>query len=90
MTLRAAACTTSLLIPTTTVVFDDADLDKMVEWLNGGIFYNMGYVDLENLVEKSVLTCQRQNCCASSRVYVQESIHETFLSNSFHEPSRTS
>lgn len=24
------------------VVFADADLDKVIEWVNGGIFYNMG------------------------------------------------
>lgn len=24
------------------IVFGDADLDKVVEWVNGGIFYNMG------------------------------------------------
>lgn len=28
------------------IVFDDADLDETIEWLNGGIFYNMGYVCL--------------------------------------------
>ncbi|CAI6094853.1 unnamed protein product [Clonostachys chloroleuca] len=44
------------------IVFDDADLDQVIEAVNGGIFYNMG-----------------QNCCASSRVYVQESIYEDFL-----------
>ncbi|KAF7529003.1 hypothetical protein G7054_g9957 [Neopestalotiopsis clavispora] len=45
------------------VIFNDADLDDVVEWVNGGIFYNMG-----------------QNCCAGSRVYVQEGVYEAFLS----------
>ncbi|ETS72999.1 Aldehyde dehydrogenase [Pestalotiopsis fici W106-1] len=44
------------------VIFNDADLDEVVEWVNGGIFYNMG-----------------QNCCAGSRIYVQEDVYEAFL-----------
>ncbi|KAF9872230.1 aldehyde dehydrogenase (NAD+) [Colletotrichum karsti] len=44
------------------IVLDGADLDEVVEWVNGGIFYNMG-----------------QNCCASSRVFVQESVYESFI-----------
>lgn len=27
------------------IVFEDADLDQAIEWINGGIFYNMGYDD---------------------------------------------
>ncbi|KAI8317689.1 Aldehyde dehydrogenase [Colletotrichum sp. SAR11_240] len=44
------------------IVFGSADLDEVVEWVNGGIFYNMG-----------------QNCCASSRVFVHESVYESFM-----------
>ncbi|KAF5500407.1 Aldehyde dehydrogenase [Colletotrichum siamense] len=44
------------------IVFGSADLDEVVEWVNGGIFYNMG-----------------QNCCASSRVFVHESVYESFI-----------
>ncbi|KAF5498733.1 Aldehyde dehydrogenase [Colletotrichum fructicola] len=44
------------------IVFGSADLDEVVEWVNGGIFYNMG-----------------QNCCASSRVFVHETVYESFI-----------
>ncbi|KAI8314055.1 Aldehyde dehydrogenase [Colletotrichum sp. SAR11_59] len=44
------------------IVFGSANLDEVVEWVNGGIFYNMG-----------------QNCCASSRVFVHESVYESFM-----------
>ncbi|KAI8296324.1 Aldehyde dehydrogenase [Colletotrichum sp. SAR 10_98] len=46
------------------IVFGSANLDEVVEWVNGGIFYNMG-----------------QNCCASSRVFVHESVYESFMAN---------
>lgn len=32
------------------IVFESADLDKVVEWVNGGIFYNIGLVDLFLLI----------------------------------------
>jgi aldehyde dehydrogenase (NAD+) len=62
------------------IVFDDADLDQVIEAVNGGIFYNMGYVQ-HHVHQNYKLTSlfRRQNCCASSRVYVQESIYEDFL-----------
>lgn len=44
------------------IVFEDADIDKAIEWANIGIFYNHG-----------------QTCCAGSRIYVQESIYDTFV-----------
>ncbi|KAH0442454.1 aldehyde dehydrogenase (NAD+) [Colletotrichum camelliae] len=44
------------------IVFGSANLKEVVEWVNGGIFYNMG-----------------QNCCASSRVFVHESVYESFI-----------
>lgn len=28
------------------IVFDDADINQVIEWVNGGIFYNMGCADL--------------------------------------------
>lgn len=44
------------------IVFEDADIDKAVEFANLGIYFNSGEV-----------------CCAGSRIYVQESIYDTFL-----------
>lgn len=44
------------------IVFDDADIDNALSWVNFGIYFNHG-----------------QCCCASSRIYVQEGIYDTFL-----------
>ncbi|KAF3915447.1 Omega-crystallin [Orbilia brochopaga] len=44
------------------IVFEDADIDEAISWVNFGIFYNHG-----------------QCCCAGSRIYVQESIHDKFV-----------
>ncbi|KAF9563464.1 aldehyde dehydrogenase [Agrocybe pediades] len=45
-----------------TVIFDDADLQKAIQWAAFGIFFNMGQV-----------------CTAGSRIFVQETIYDTFL-----------
>ncbi|KAK5679186.1 aldehyde dehydrogenase (NAD(P)(+)) ald5 [Elasticomyces elasticus] len=44
------------------IVFEDADIDNAISWVNFGIFFNHG-----------------QCCCAGSRIYVQESIYDTFV-----------
>ncbi|PSN73259.1 aldehyde dehydrogenase [Corynespora cassiicola Philippines] len=44
------------------IVFEDADIDNAISWVNFGIYFNHG-----------------QCCCAGSRIYVQESIYDTFI-----------
>ncbi|KAF9914255.1 hypothetical protein BX616_008643 [Lobosporangium transversale] len=44
------------------IIFADADLDKAVEEVFGGIYSNMG-----------------QNCCAGSRLFLEEGIEKDFL-----------
>jgi len=44
------------------IVFEDADIDNAISWVNFGIFFNHG-----------------QCCCAGSRIYVQESIYDKFV-----------
>ena len=66
------------------IVFEGADLERAVESINGGVFYNMGYVTIRpSILHLRTLLLnvkRRQNCAASSRVYVQESVYEEFLS----------
>ncbi|KAM0544114.1 hypothetical protein ACHAPJ_011996 [Fusarium lateritium] len=38
------------------IVFDDADLDKTVEWLNGGIFYNMGRIYVQESIYEAFVS----------------------------------
>jgi aldehyde dehydrogenase (NAD+) len=47
------------------IVFGDADIDKAVESIHFGLFFNHG-----------------QCCCASSRVFVHESIYDEFVTKS--------
>jgi len=44
------------------IVFEDADIDNAISWVNFGIFFNHG-----------------QCCCAGSRIYVQDTIYDSFL-----------
>jgi aldehyde dehydrogenase (NAD+) len=44
------------------IVFEDADIEAAISWVNFGIYYNHG-----------------QCCCAGSRIYVQESIYDKFM-----------
>ncbi|KAJ4247102.1 hypothetical protein NW762_013240 [Fusarium torreyae] len=64
------------------IVFDDADLDKTVEWLNEGMFYNMGYVQPVTSLLYKFADLQKAKLLCKQPHYVQEGTYEAFVSKS--------